>query len=162
MRQLEQPWLKKHLLPSPHLHGPNECTQEDLLIGFTGFWIILDEAHIIAIAVTEPFRRQRIGQGLLLSAIEKAARMHARMVTLEVREKNLGAQSMYTKHGFYVAGRRPHYYTDTQEDAVLMTIDNIQGGDCKTRLAAMKAETLHNDSLAYPVVIPDDMWEARA
>ena len=161
MKRLDEPWYR-HLLPGQHLHGPNVCTQEDLLVGFAGFWIILDEAHIIAIAVNEPFRRQRIGQGLLLSAIEKAAKLHARMVTLEVREKNLDAQAMYAKHGFRVVGRRPHYYSDNQEDAVLMTLDNVHEMNRKERLGALKAETLHNDSLAYPIVIPDDAWESRA
>ena len=160
MRQLEQPWFR-HFLPSQHLHGPNICTQEDLLVGFTGFWIILDEAHIIAIAVNEPFRRQRIGQGLLLSAIEQASKLHARMVTLEVREKNLGAQAMYAKHGFRVVGRRPHYYTDTQEDAILMTLENVHNGNSKERLGALRAEAIHNESLAHPIVIPDEVWESR-
>ncbi|MBE9505218.1 MAG: ribosomal protein S18-alanine N-acetyltransferase, partial [Chloroflexi bacterium] len=124
------------------------------------FWIMLDEAHVIAIAVAEPCRRQGIGQGLLVSIIDMAAKLHVRVVTLEVREGNKSAQAMYLRHGFHIAGRRPRYYSDNQEDAVLMTIDDIQCAEHRERLSGLKTEILRNGWLAHPIQAPDPEWVA--
>jgi ribosomal-protein-alanine N-acetyltransferase len=147
----QQPWFRR-LLGRRHLEGSSVARRsDDFLLGFAGFWVMLDEAHIIAIAVREPCRRQGIGQGLLVSAIDMASSMHVRVITLEVREHNKSAQAMYLRHGFYIAGRRPRYYSDNQEDAVLMTIDDIQCARYRERLRRLKEETLRNGWLANPI-----------
>ncbi|MDD5082151.1 MAG: GNAT family N-acetyltransferase, partial [Dehalococcoidales bacterium] len=74
------------------------------LVGFVGFWIMADEAHITSIAVRTSHRCRGIGELLLISAIELAAELNARMVTLEVRVSNLSAQSLYHKFGFAQVG----------------------------------------------------------
>jgi ribosomal-protein-alanine N-acetyltransferase len=86
---------------------------------------MVDEAHIINIAVRETHRGKGIGELLLISSIEMANRLKARVVTLEVRITNTVAQNLYTKYGFKQAGIRKGYYTDNKEDALIMTTDVI-------------------------------------
>jgi ribosomal-protein-alanine N-acetyltransferase len=91
------------------------------IVGFIGFWMLIDEAHISTIAVHPDCRRQGIGGILLLEAIRQAIERGAELVTLEVRQSNQGAISFYQKHGFEFVGKRVRYYRDNQEDAILMT-----------------------------------------
>jgi ribosomal-protein-alanine N-acetyltransferase len=96
------------------------------IVGFVGFWMLLDEAHISTIAVHPALRRQGIGHALLLEAIREAVAREAVLVTLEVRQSNQGAIQLYRRLGFEVVGRRVRYYKDNQEDALLMTLDDPQ------------------------------------
>ena len=95
------------------------------VVGYCGFWVVAQEAHISTIAVEPRYRRQGIGQFLLVTAIEKAMELDATLVSLEVRVSNLGAQNLYRKYGFRKVGRRPRYYSDNREDALIMTADHI-------------------------------------
>ena len=101
-------------------------TQMKRILGFVGLWIMLNEAHIIAIAVESSYRRLGIGEDLLIAIIELAAQLNADFITLEVRASNAMAQALYEKYGFHVVGRRSGYYSDNGEDAVLMSTDSIQ------------------------------------
>ena len=85
-------------------------------------WLIVDEAHIATIAVHPDFRRQGIGEQILLSALRAARQEGARRAFLEVRAGNAAAQAMYKKYGFVVAGVRRGYYKDNNEDALLMDL----------------------------------------
>ncbi len=89
-------------------------------------WLIMDEAHIATIAVLPEFRRQGIGARILIEALQGAYADGARWAFLEVRAGNHGAQAMYQKFGFKVTGRRPKYYKDNGEDAILMTLDHLE------------------------------------
>lgn len=91
------------------------------VIGFAGFWLVVDEAHINTIAVHPNWRRQGIGERLLTTILERARAIKAVSATLEVRVSNLPAQKMYAKFGFVEVGRRKRYYRDG-EDALLMTM----------------------------------------
>ena len=95
------------------------------VVGFIGFWVMADEAHITSIAVREDYRRQGIGELLMVSVIDMAKEFKARIVTLEVRISNTGAQHLYSRYGFNRVGVRKGYYTDNREDAVVMSTDNI-------------------------------------
>ncbi len=88
-------------------------------------WLIEDEAHIATIATHPEFRRQGIGEQLMLTALEAARAEGATHAFLEVRAGNLPAQSMYKKYGFIQDGIRQRYYKDNNEDAVLMSLDDI-------------------------------------
>ena len=112
---------------------------------------MLDEAHIIAIAVREPYRGQGIGAGLLLSAIDMAVKLQTRMVTLEVRASNAHAQQMYHKFGFTVVGERPRYYSDNQEDAILMSIEDLRSPEFHRRFLQLRA-TLVDTKGASPTL----------
>ena len=95
------------------------------VVGMIVVWIILDEAHIATIAAHPAYRRQGIGRRLLARALEDAAGRGAIKAYLEVRRSNLGAQKLYEQFGFTVTGIRPRYYLDTQEDALLMTLEHL-------------------------------------
>ncbi len=86
-------------------------------------WLVLDEAHIATIAVHPDYRGRDIGRAILLTALRECAAQGARTATLEVREHNSVAINMYTRLGFQVVGRRKRYYQDTNEDAILMTLE---------------------------------------
>jgi len=96
------------------------------VIGYCGYWVILDEAHITTIAVNHQFRGNGLGELLLIKMLD---RMHGQSVkwrTLEVRISNIVAQQLYFKYLFRSMGRRPKYYQDTNEDALIMTTENLQ------------------------------------
>lgn len=101
-----------------------EPTRE-FLVGFLGIWFMVDEAHIVTIAVRESHRRRGIGELLLIRALELAAERGEETVSLEVRISNEPAQRLYEKYGFRKAGIRPRYYSDNQEDAVIMTTGRL-------------------------------------
>jgi len=113
------PWFKRLFSYERRLNTPEN------IIGFTGFWMMMQEAHIIAIGLRDGYRRLGIGEGLLIAAIELAAILNAKVVTLEVRASNEIAQELYKKYGFRVVGRRLRYYSSDGEDAVIMNTDNI-------------------------------------
>jgi len=108
------------------------------IAGFAGFWIMAGEAHITNIAVRERYHRQGIGELLLISMIDLATELNARLVTLEVRASNTVAQSLYYKGGFTQVGLRRSYYTDNKEDAVLMSTEDITSAPFQARLQQLK------------------------
>jgi ribosomal-protein-alanine N-acetyltransferase len=110
----------------------------EYIMGFVGLWIMVDEAHIINIAVREKHRGQGIGELLLISAIDTASSLKAHVVTLEVRASNSVAQNLYCKYGFNKVGVRKGYYTDNKEDAFIMTTDHIAAESFKAQFSHLK------------------------
>jgi ribosomal-protein-alanine N-acetyltransferase len=92
------------------------------LVGFAGYWLIADEVHISTIATHPERRGQGLGELLLLNLLLLAYTHPANLVTLEVRQNNLPAQSLYKKYQFEHTGTRRRYYRDTGEDALIMTV----------------------------------------
>ena len=88
-------------------------------------WFIIDEAHIATIATHPDFRRQGIGEQILLHSLREARKEGAKRAFLEVRVGNVAAQTMYKKYGFIVDGIRPKYYRDNNEDAFLMSLEGL-------------------------------------
>ena len=95
------------------------------IAGYAGYWLVVDEAHLSTLAVEPDLRRRGLGERILREAMRHAARLGAEMMTLEVRVSNEPARRLYAKLGFRVVGRRPHYYKDNLEDAILMTRDRL-------------------------------------
>ncbi len=95
------------------------------VVGMIVVWIVLDEAHIATIATHPEFRRRGVARRLLVTALADAASHGAIKAYLEVRRSNLAAQKLYEQFGFVVTGVRPRYYLDTQEDALLMTLERL-------------------------------------
>jgi len=95
------------------------------IIGFAGLWLMVDEAHVTTIAMHPNYRRLGLGEFLLVSLIDIAYSIGAKWVTLEVRVSNYSAQNLYRKYGFREAGLRHRYYSDNQEDALIMWTDEI-------------------------------------
>ncbi len=89
-------------------------------------WIIVDEMHIATIATHPDFRRQGIGERILRDALVDGRDAGAHLAFLEVRASNAAAQAMYRKFGFLVSGKRPRYYKDNNEDAILMTLEPLE------------------------------------
>jgi ribosomal-protein-alanine N-acetyltransferase len=112
----------------------------EYLLGFAGIWLMAGEAHITNIAVRESYRRQGIGELLLISLIELSLELGAQLVTLEVRASNTTAQSLYTKYSFVRVGLRRGYYSDNREDGVLMTLENINSIPVRNNLRRLKKE----------------------
>ena len=98
----------------------------DYIVGYVGVWLMVDQAHIVAIAVREDYRGLGLGELLLADAIELALDNQQASVTLEVRKSNLIAQRLYEKYRFLKVGTRRRYYSDNHEDAVVMTTPPIQ------------------------------------
>lgn len=97
----------------------------DKIVGYGGFWLIFDEAHITTIAVNPNFRNKGIGEQLLQKMIEAGYAKNAKWFTLEVRAGNISAQNLYYKYGFKSLGLRKKYYQDNDEDALIMWTENI-------------------------------------
>lgn len=95
------------------------------IVGYVGMWVILEEAHITNIAVHPDFRRRGVARQLLEKMFEEARNMGATRMTLEVRVSNIPAQTLYRKLGFVDRGLRKGYYTDTNEDAIVMWKDDL-------------------------------------
>lgn len=93
---------------------------EGQVIGYGGMWIIMDEAHVTNIAVQVDYRGQGLGNCLLGELQRTAVFFGAVKMTLEVRPSNEIAQRLYRKYGFEPAGIRPKYYSDNNEDALIM------------------------------------------
>ena len=91
------------------------------VIGYAGFWFVVDEAHIGAIAIHPDWRGHGLGEQLLVALLQRALDLQAVTVTLEVRVGNHVAQNLYRKYGFEEVGQRRGYYRDNREDALLMT-----------------------------------------
>ena len=90
------------------------------LAGYLNFWLIAGEVHIHRIAVREDRQREGVATALLRAMIDLALREGGRSATLEVRSANEPARRLYERFGFAVRGRRPFYYDDTKEDALIM------------------------------------------
>ncbi len=112
----------------------------DRIVGFAGVWLMVDEAHITTFAVRKAWRRQGVGERLLLALLALAVARGAREATLEVRPSNHPARRLYEKYGFAVVGLRPRYYSDDNEDALIMTTDQLDGRQMRDRLARLRAE----------------------
>jgi [ribosomal protein S18]-alanine N-acetyltransferase len=98
---------------------------QEHVVGYMGFWLVLDEAHITNLAVHPGFRRRKVGDRLVRAILELAVSLGARRATLEVRAGNEAAQQLYAKYGFRLAAVRRGYYVDNQEDALVLWNDDL-------------------------------------
>ncbi|QRN84690.1 ribosomal protein S18-alanine N-acetyltransferase [Clostridia bacterium] len=93
---------------------------DEQVVGYGGMWSVLNEGHVTNIAVHPLHRRKGIGQTLLNTLLLFAIGSNLTDVTLEVRESNEAARTLYENNGFVVEGRRKGYYSDDKEDALIM------------------------------------------
>lgn len=101
------------------------AVHEGAVIGYGGMWHILDEAHITNVAVRPDCRGKNIGKALMLEIIRQAVTMGVNSMTLEVRPSNKAARRLYHVLGFEERGVRKRYYSDTNEDAIIMWKENL-------------------------------------
>ena len=109
------------------------------VVGYGGIWLMADEAHVTTFAVDPDWRRRGIGERLLLALLDLAIARNAREATLEVRLSNLPARRLYEKYGFRPVGLRPRYYSDDNEDALIMTTEELSERPMRERIERLRA-----------------------
>ena len=128
-------------------------TQERIL-GLVGLWCMVGEGHIVTIAVREAYRRQGIGELLLVGILDAAREAGQDGVTLEYRISNHGARQLYEKYGFAQVGVRARYYSDNQEDAVLMSTPPLRSSKYQRLLRERIEEQRSRWGDEYPLAAP--------
>ena len=123
----------------------------DRVLGAVGVWFMMGEGHIVTIAVDPEYRRLGIGELLLTAGLEAALEAQQDTVTLEYRISNVAARALYEKFGFVQVGVRARYYTDNQEDAVLMTTPPLRSPEYRRLLAQRIAEQRARWGGDYPL-----------
>ncbi len=108
------------------------------LLGYAGMWVIMDELHVTTIAVDPAQRGRKIGERLLINLIEESLPRGAERATLEVRERNVAAHSLYLKYGFEDVAVRKNYYSDNNENALIMWANHLRSPEYQAMLAEYK------------------------
>lgn len=109
------------------------------VVTYGGIWVIFEDSHVTTIAVDPAHRGKRYGDVMLLKLIDEAIERGAAWMTLEVRESNVSAQQLYRKYGFTTVTTRKGYYSDNNENALVMWAGNLKGDLYKARLSALRA-----------------------
>lgn len=118
------PWsphafLEEITKPTSYLWG---ATENGILSGNICFWMFDRDIQLINLAVHPKKRNKGLGHYLLTKMIEECISKGIPNIWLGVRRSNLAAKSLYKKLGFEAVGARPRYYTDTNEDAIIMAL----------------------------------------
>ncbi len=92
-------------------------------LAYAGLWLVIDEGHVLNVAVAPDVRRRGYGRRILTALIDLARENGMTLMTLEARRSNLAAQALYHSCGFLDVGYRKRYYEDNQEDALIMALD---------------------------------------
>jgi len=111
------------------------------IVAYGGIWVIFEDSHITTIAVDPIARGRRYGEVMLIYLLDEAIERGAAWMTLEVRESNVAAQQLYRKYGFTTVTTRKGYYSDNNENALVMWAGNLKGDLYRTRLRALRART---------------------
>ena len=110
------------------------------VVGYSGMMFTGREAHVTNIAVDPDFHGRKVGTRLLLYLVTEAIARGAEILSLEVRVSNHVAQSMYEKFGFSAVSIRKGYYIETNEDALVMVVDDARSTDYRLRLQKIRDE----------------------
>ena len=117
------PWSKQSL--EEELNNETSlflvAKEENEVIGYIGMSIVIDEGYIFNVAVRESYRNKGVATSLINELVTYGKKNNFSFITLEVRESNLPAISLYSKFGFIKAGERKNYYSNPKENAILMT-----------------------------------------
>jgi ribosomal-protein-alanine N-acetyltransferase len=122
-KSFSDPWSRKSFIreitQNHYAHYFVAC-QEDQVIGYIGGWNVVDELHITNLAVDPAYRRVGVARKLIDKIINEVKEEGVVKATLEVRVSNKPAISLYEKCGFIAVGKRPRYYINNGEDALIM------------------------------------------
>ncbi len=117
------PWSKQSL--EEELNNETSlflvAKEENEVIGYIGMSIVIDEGYIFNVAVRESYRNKGVATALINELVTYGKKNNFSFITLEVRESNLPAISLYSKFGFIKAGERKDYYSNPKENAILLT-----------------------------------------
>jgi ribosomal-protein-alanine N-acetyltransferase len=111
--------------PSSHLFVARPEGEGDTILGHIGYRVVVDEMHIVIVAVDPAWRRHGIATQMLDQAMAHARRASCTRATLEVRVSNTSAQQLYYGRGFAPVGTRPRYYMRPTEDAFILWRDPL-------------------------------------
>jgi len=118
---------------------PMVTRNKERVVGFAGMWLMLDEAHVTTIGVKRDLRGLGLGELLFATLLDIAMEMGARRVTLEVRVTNYSAQALYRKYSFREEGVRKRYYSDNNEDALIMWSERLESAEFQSRYGGMRS-----------------------
>jgi ribosomal-protein-alanine N-acetyltransferase len=141
--------------------SPDEAEELEAVVGYSGMWIMVDEAHITTIAVDPAYRSEGIGELLLLALLERAQDRGAGEATLECRVSNDVAQRLYRKYTFRDAGIRKRYYSDDGEDALIMTSEPLVSPIFQRVLARNRTVLFDRLRVPYPAHSPERRGEGE-
>jgi len=112
------------------LVNPNCCylvvEREGRIIAYAGMWVVKEDSHLTTVAVHPEFRREGLGRRLLEEMIRAALERGAQRMSLEVRPGNFSARRLYESCGFIPVGEIRHYYLDTDDDALVMSLSALR------------------------------------
>ena len=111
-----------------------------VVVGYCGLMLGTEDGHVTTIAVDPAWQRRGIASRLMLNMARLARERGARNLTLEVRVGNTGAQALYHRFGYAPAGIRKNYYSETNEDALVMWATDIDTPAYEERLARIERE----------------------
>lgn len=131
------PWTRKML--AAELSGnpfarfllaksPDPLSGSLVIAGYFCFWIVFEEVRLMNLAVLGPFRRQGIATRLVCTALQMGLEQTASRAMLEVRASNHEALTLYDRLGFRQTATRARYYTNPDEDALLMEMAPLRLG----------------------------------
>jgi ribosomal-protein-alanine N-acetyltransferase len=109
---------------------------QDRIVGFMGVWYMVDQLHLVTIAVDPPHQGRGIGSRLLIECFDLAFEAELNEIVLEVRESNAPARAMYEAFGFRKAGELKDYYKDNHETAIVMLSGSL--AQARDRLDAVR------------------------
>ncbi len=130
-KSFSMPWTGAMFL-SEMRQGPNSRLlvarlekRPATIVGYVGYRAVLDEMHVMILAVAPAWRRRGIAQRMLSEAMQQAQQAACARAILEVRASNTGAQQLYYRLGFVPVGIRPQYYKRPSEDALILWRDPL-------------------------------------
>ena len=138
-----RPWSASLFMSELALRGTRAYHVAKLdngVVGYSGLMLGTEDAHVTTIAVDPEYHRLGIGTRLMLNMARASRERGSRNMTLEVRVGNTGAQALYHRFGFAPAGIRKNYYSETNEDALVMWATDIDTAVYDQRLAAIEQE----------------------
>lgn len=130
------PWSVEQLEAELVRPAPDEVLVLEAPSGFVAYCatrVVLDELHVMNLAVRPPARRRGLARFLLASALRRGGRAGARRALLEVRAGNDAAHALYAQSGFVLLARRPRYYSQPLEDALVLVREGLPGGGAAGR-----------------------------
>lgn len=121
------PWSRDEVCSSLNQPGAVYFTAfiSGKVAGYAGMYTVLDEGDINNVAVFPEYRRAGVGSALISALTGYAEKNGIKFLTLEVRDSNIAAKSLYEKAGFCRVGVRRGYYVSPKEDAILYKLDII-------------------------------------
>lgn len=117
-----EPWSEKSI--ASELENPLSlwlvALDGETVAGYIGSQTVMDETDMMNVAVHPEYRRQGIGEALVMALIRQLQQTGSKNLSLEVRTSNVSARNLYEKLGFIQVGKRPRYYRNPREDAYIL------------------------------------------